>query len=388
MVRTIRIVSGLVLFAFVAMHLVNVAFGLRSIAAMDAARPYFMAVWTNPPGSLILMAAFLAHFALGLVAIYRRNTLRVSVTDGVQIAASLVVVPLLTPHIVGTALAARFGIEPSFATLIPYFWIWAPEEGLRQVLLLAFLWIHGCVGVFTWARIQPWWTRVGAALHPLAVAIPVLALLGFVGAGNEAIEAIDNPPAVSADTPPPGEAYGAAVEAEPAEAGDDAQAASHLSRDEILAILSRVNWTTFYLYLGVIAAVLVARQVRLAGERDTVRIAFADGPVVSARAGLSVLEIAEQKNVAIAHLCRGRARCGTCRVHLAGGDAALPEPDREEAQTLARVGAAPGERLACQLRPGPGTLAVERVLAPYVRPGDLHRLPATAVPAAPEGTAA
>jgi len=28
------------------------------------------------------------------------------------------------------------------------------------------------------------------------------------------------------------------------------------------------------------------------------------------------------------------------------------------------------------------------VLAPYVRPGDLHRLPATAVPAAPEGTAA
>ena len=387
MIRTIRIVSGLVLFAFVTMHLVNVAFGLRSIEAMDDARPWLMAVWTNPLGSIVLTAAFLAHFALGLVAIYRRNTLRVSVTDGVQIVASLVVIPLLTPHVVGTALAARFGIEPSFATLIPYFWIWAPEEGLRQVLLLAFLWIHGCVGVVTWARVQPWWSRVGAFLHPFAVAIPVLALLGFVEAGNQAIQALDAAPAIAADAATPAVAEaGSADETTPAEPADETSAEPQLSRAEILAFFSRVNWTVFTLYLGVLAAVLVARQVRLAGNRNTIRIAFADGPSVSARAGLSVLEIAEQRNVAIAHLCRGRARCGTCRVHLTGGDAALPAPDREEAQTLARVGAAAGERLACQLRPGPGMLEVERVLAPYVRPGDLHHIPQAVLPS--EGTVA
>lgn len=387
MVRTIRIVSGLALFAFVTMHLVNVAFGLRSIEAMDEARVWLMALWTNPLGSLLLMTAFLAHFALGLFAIYRRNTLRMSATDGVQIVASLLVIPLLTPHVVGTALAARFGIEPSFATLIPYFWIWAPEEGLRQVLLLAFLWIHGCVGVVTWARIQPWWSKVGAVLHPLAVAIPVLALLGFVEAGNQAIEALDAAPAIAAETAPPAIADdGQGEETAAAEPADESPAVPQLSRAEILAFFSRVNWTVFSLYLGIIAAVLVARQVRLAGDRNTVRIAFADGPSVSAQAGLSVLEIAEQRNVAIAHLCRGRARCGTCRIHLTGGDATLPDPDREEAQTLARVGAAPGERLACQLRPGPGSLAVERVLAPYVRPGDLHHIPQAVLP--PEGTAA
>jgi len=383
MIRTVRIVSGLVLFAFVTMHLVNVAFGLRSIEAMDDARPWLMAVWTNPVGSLALAAAFLAHVSLGLVAIYRRNTMRMSATDGVQLAASLVVIPLLTPHVVGTALAARFGIEPSFATLIPYFWIWAPEEGLRQVLLLAFLWIHGCVGVVTWARIQPWWARTGAFLHPLAVAIPVLALLGFVGAGNEAIEALEAAPAVSAATSTPAVPDDEAAATKPA---DGTAAGPQLSRAEIVAFLSRVNWTVFTLYLGVVAAVLVARQVRLAGERHTVRIAFAEGPSVSALAGLSILEIAEQRNVAIAHLCRGRGRCGTCRVRLTGGDAVLPDPDREEAQTLARVGAAPGERLACQLRPQPGTLAIERVLAPYVRPGDLHQITNAVLP--PEGTAA
>ncbi|MFN3546896.1 MAG: 2Fe-2S iron-sulfur cluster-binding protein [Mesorhizobium sp.] len=377
MVRTIRIVSGLVLFAFVAMHLVNVAFGLRSIEAMDAARPWLMGLWASPIGSLVLMAAFLGHFALGLLAIYRRNTLRMSPTDGVQIAASLVVVPLLAPHVVGTAIAARFGIEPSFASLIPYFWIWAPEEGLRQVLLLAFLWIHGCVGVFTWARIQPWWRHAGAFLHPLAVAIPVMALLGFVEAGNQAIEARNNPPAVAVDAPPAVAEYGAEEETSGG-AEEVPTAAAGLSRGEILAILSRINWTVFTLYIAMVAAVLIARQVRLAGERNTLRIAFADGPSVSARAGLSVLEIAEQHDVAIAHLCRGRARCGTCRVHILGGDAAPPMPDADEARTLARVGATPGERLACQLRPGPGTLSVERVLAPYVRPRDLRRASETA----------
>jgi hypothetical protein len=55
---------------------------------------------------------------------------------------------------------------------------------------------------------------------------------------------------------------------------------------------------------------------------------------------------------------------------------------------LARVGAAPGERLACQLRPGPGSLAVERVLAPYVRPGDLHRAAGPVVPPSAEGNIA
>ncbi|RST87129.1 (2Fe-2S)-binding protein [Aquibium carbonis] len=384
MVRAVRIVSGLVLFTYVAMHLVNVAFGLSSIEAMDAARPYFMGLWTNPLGSLVLMAAFLAHFSLGLAAIYQRNTLRMSRTDAVQILASLLVVPLLTPHVVGTALAARYGIAPSFASLIPYFWIWAPEEGLRQVLLLAFLWIHGCVGVFTWARVQPWWSRAGAFLHPFAVAIPVLALLGFVSAGNEAIRALDAEPAIAADTASQADAY-AMDEGETEYA---APAGEQRSRGEILAILSRVNWTVFSLYLVVVSAVLVARRVRLAGDRNTVRIAFAEGPDVTAPAGLSVLEIAEQRNVAIAHLCRGRARCGTCRVRLAGGDATLPHPTHEEAQTLARVGAAPGERLACQLRPGPGTLVVERVLAPYVRPGDLHRTHPAPLPAPAEGNAA
>lgn len=360
MARRIRIISGLVLFAFVTMHLLNVAFGLHSIALMDRMRPVLMRPWTTMAGSMVLAACLASHFVLGLVAIYRRNTLRLSPTDAVQVLASLAVVPLLTPHIVGTAVAAQFGIVNSFATLIPYFWIDRPDEGLRQVLLLAFLWIHGCVGVFTWMRIQPWWQRVGGFLYPLAVAVPVLGLLGFVQAGNEAIGRFEDP---ASATPP------------------SALPPMVLTRpfDEILAILSRINWTVFLLYVAAIAAVFAARWWALRGSRRHVRIAFVDGPVVDTSTGLSILEIARLNHVPIANLCRGRGRCGTCRVRILESEGSLQQPTATEAETLARFGGAPDVRLACQLEPPAGMIRLERLLSPFMRPRELHEV--TAQPA-------
>lgn len=50
----------------------------------------------------------------------------------------------------------------------------------------------------------------------------------------------------------------------------------------------------------------------------------------------------------IRHDCGGKALCGTCRVRVLEGAGSLsPVSDRERAR-LAAVGAAPGERLACQ----------------------------------------
>lgn len=376
MARRIRIVSGLVLFAFVAMHLANVALGLKSIAAMDAARPFLLAIWTNPVGALVLALALGAHLVLGLAALYRRNTLAMTPTDAVQFAASLAIVPLLTPHVVGTAVADRLGIVPTFASLIPYFWIYAPLEGLRQVLLLTVAWVHGCIGVYTYARIQPWWPRVDAYLYPIAVAIPVLALLGFVEAGNQAIERWNTPEtAISGDAP--AEAAGEPQEAQVAEeeaAGEPAGEAVPAARsfEETLAILSRINWTVFWLYLAAIAGVLVARQVRLSGERRRVRVAFADGPTIEANTGLNLLEIARLEHLPMAQLCRGRGRCGTCRVRIVEASAALPPPQPDEIATLARVGAGPDARLSCQLQLPAGTYAVERLVAPYISPRELH----------------
>ncbi|WP_127600373.1 2Fe-2S iron-sulfur cluster-binding protein [Nitratireductor alexandrii] len=360
MARRIRIISGLILFVFVTIHLLNVALGLHSIALMDRARPVLMGLWSNPLGTAILAGSMIAHAALGLVAVYQRNTLRLSASDSVQLVASLAIVPLLTPHVVGTVVAASFGIVPSFALLIPYFWIDQPQEGLRQVLLLAFLWVHGCVGVYTWARIQPWWPRIGGFLYPLAVAIPVLGLLGFVEAGNQAIAYVDDPAAFPGAIPP----LDPPVLTRPF--------------DEILALLKRINWTVFILYLILLAAVFAARQFRVAGSHGRARITLAGGPVMTGSTSLNLLEIARLNHTPMANLCRGRGRCGTCRVRVLATTEKLPERTEAEEKTLARLAAPPDVRLACQLKPPAGEMTVERVLSPFLRPRDMHDLEAEA----------
>jgi adenylate cyclase len=61
-------------------------------------------------------------------------------------------------------------------------------------------------------------------------------------------------------------------------------------------------------------------------------------------------------------VCGGRARCTTCRVQVTKGLEQLPQPSGLEAKALARIGATPGMRLACQIRPT-ADLAVLPLLA-------------------------
>ena len=91
---------------------------------------------------------------------------------------------------------------------------------------------------------------------------------------------------------------------------------------------------------------------------------------VPANLRASILTSLLQAGRPIRHDCGGKALCGTCRVRVLEGAAALsPISDRERAR-LSAAGAAPGERLACQAHaardaeieavlplegPGPGT---------------------------------
>lgn len=357
MIRSLRIVTGLVLFLFVASHLANLGFGLVSIDMMDRMRGPLMAPWKNFVGELLLILSLLVHIVLGLQSLYRRGTLRMSRTDAVQFVTALLIPPLLIPHIVGTMVAAKqFGILPSYASLSPYFWIYEPMEGLRQVLVLVVTWIHGCVGLFTWLRIQIWWDRVAPFCYPLAVAIPVVALLGFVQAGNEAID-------------PPEPAAVAEAADQPAEQGDEPVSAP--VTQEALDALFEIRDTMILIYLAMLVLTLVARYVRLRRGRSILQISYAKGPAFEHDTGLSLLEIATVHGVPHANLCRGRGRCGTCRVKIVESNSELPPASELEQKTLARVHAGDDVRLACQLIPGKGSIKVERLLPPYIQPEDI-----------------
>ena len=64
-------------------------------------------------------------------------------------------------------------------------------------------------------------------------------------------------------------------------------------------------------------------------------------------AGRSVLELALENNIPMANLCKGNARCSTCRVVLLEGE---PPPRNEKEEILAKKLGLPDQvRLSCQL---------------------------------------
>jgi len=191
MIRNISIFSGLILFAFITTHLLSISVALHSLDWLEASRPYFFVFWLYPPIELLLILCFIIHPILGMRALYYRNSLRMTMQDKVQLISALLIIPLLIPHLFGIKAALFFlGIEPSYKALLRLMWVDSPLEGLRQVLLLIVVWVHGCTGLLTWLKLKDWWGSVAKFIYPLAVAIPTLALLGFVEGGRARIEAL------------------------------------------------------------------------------------------------------------------------------------------------------------------------------------------------------
>jgi adenylate cyclase len=395
MTRRLRIATGLVLFIYVAFHLVNVSLGLYSIGLMEAARPWFQGFWTSLPGTLLLTLAFATHAALGLHALFWRNTLRMTRLDAIQLLTSLCIIPLLAPHVIGTAIASDlFGYDPTFQSILGLFWIEAPSEGLRQVFTLVFVWVHGVIGLFTWMRVQRWWTRVSALLYPLAVVIPVLALLGFVHAGKEltapapaAVEDSAGVDAAAQDQATSEQPTAAPVEEATEEAAPNPPLTGEALRQAV-ATLERIKWRAIWTFAALVALTLIVRALRLRHDRARLRIAWAGGPEFTVDAGPSVLQIAQMHHVPHAHLCRGRGRCGTCRVRVVESEFPLPPRNDVERQTLGRIGGGEDVRLACQLVPHGGSIRVERLVTPDLRPADLRKRREAAALAAPQPEAA
>ncbi len=347
MIRRLRIVTGLILFAFATGHLTNLTLGLISLEVMDAWREVFMAPWSNPIGGPVLLGSMIGHAFLSLYSLYNRNTLRMSPSDIVQFASGLLILPILIPHIVGIKMAVSLipGYEPSYKGLLHYFWVENPLEGLRQILVLVVLWVHGAIGLLTYFRLQGWWARLGAFINPLIVIVPVSALLGFVEAGKEIIAA--NPNYVLQSP------TGALLEA--------------------LNTIDTVKWSLIWFYLALVAIVMIARYIRLRNQTHRIEVQYDDGPLINAEVGPTLLELAIANDVPHASLCRGRGRCGTCRISVTAIKGKLPPAGELELATLRKVGAGPNERLACQLQPEEGELLVKRLIPPYIEAKDLKK---------------
>ena len=103
--RSLRLVSGLVLFTYITAHLVNHALGLVSLKTAEAGLEFAVEVWSSLPGTVLLYGAFAVHFVLALWSVYERRTFRLPPLELLRIALGFTLPILLIGHAANTRLA-------------------------------------------------------------------------------------------------------------------------------------------------------------------------------------------------------------------------------------------------------------------------------------------
>ncbi|MGY4629700.1 adenylate/guanylate cyclase domain-containing protein [Bradyrhizobium sp. USDA 4486] len=329
-VRQVRLVCGVILFAYVISHFLNHALGNISVDAMEAGVYYHMAFWQFLPVAIVFYGAALTHMGLGVYALYQRRQFRWKTIEPLQLVLGLSIPALVMAHVIGVRLGQTlYGHQKLYPQELYLFF--SSNRIWTMTILLTIAWIHGCIGIYFWLRLKPFFTRGAPYLLAAAVLIPTLSLLGVYQGGRSVM--LD---------------------------ADDGEWRTHnLTRRQLgttaeAATLDRITNTLTIGYVGLLGLVLAARGLRALRERrgGMIALSYGNGKTVRVPKGLSVLEASLRHNVPHASVCGGRARCSTCRIRIIGDHAALPEPSQREAFVLARVGTAdPSIRLACQLRP-------------------------------------
>ncbi len=338
--QQIRLFSGLILFAFAATHFLNHALGLFSIDAMMEAQSWRTAITRSVPGGIVLGLALIAHIALALFKLVRRQTYKMAPWEVAQILLGLSIPFLLFPHIVNTRVAHTFfGVNDIYFYELVKLW---PNKGWNQTILLLLVWIHGCVGIHYWLRLTRWYSGVFPVLLALAVIVPITAISGFMVAGRYANIAITDPAIF--------ENLKAVSNWPNADAG------------KAIAAYGTQAKYGFYILLGGLMLIFAGRLIANS-QRPKVAVNYSPEPSVSGISGATLLEISRMNNIPHLSVCGGRARCSTCRVNVISGGEYLQPPSRAEAETLKSISAGPGVRLACQLRPY-AEVTVDLLLSP------------------------
>jgi adenylate cyclase len=186
-VRRLRLVSGLILFAYIVTHLFNHSLGIASIGTMEAMLSVIYPLWSYPPVTAILYGALIAHMALALYALWQRRSLKIPPNEAVQYVLGFSVPLLLAEHVTNTRIdAAVYGGDfGHYRYLLSALWYGNPRQGYLQMTLLFAAWIHACIGLRFWLRLRPWYDRAQPLFFGAALLLPVFALLGFVAGERE-----------------------------------------------------------------------------------------------------------------------------------------------------------------------------------------------------------
>ena len=182
--RRWRILTGLVMWIYMAAHMLNHSLGLISLRVAEAGIKLAILLIHSWPVSLLLYGAFGLHLCLAIIGIARRPSLRMPWLEYLRIALGLGFPLMLIGHVFATRLSHEwFNLAPEYGRVVASL-IASGNEG-RQLALLAPGWAHGCLGLYlSIQRIksQPW---MRPFFIGFCVALPVLAGAGFLAMERE-----------------------------------------------------------------------------------------------------------------------------------------------------------------------------------------------------------
>ena len=319
--RSLRWWSGLILFAFVAMHLLNHGLGVFGVTVLEQVQHWRTAVWRSLPGTILLYGAAAVHVALAVKRIVERRTWRMPLREALQICLGLAIPFLAYQHAIGTRWVSEVAnVHDAYGATLQHLW---PNRIWMQTALTLVVWGHAMIGIDYYLRTKTWWPRWREAFLVFAIVVPLMALAGFVAAGREAL-AIGH--------------AGAKWTGEQVAAYDAA---------------ARFIYNCLIGFGGGLIALLVMRATaRRFGRRVPVR--YVGHGAVELPRGSTLLEASRENAIPHPSLCGGRARCSTCRVLVIDGSETLSAPGATEQALLDHISAPPRVRLACQIRPTHG----------------------------------
>ncbi|MFY9754996.1 MAG: 2Fe-2S iron-sulfur cluster-binding protein, partial [Pseudolabrys sp.] len=303
-VRQVRLVTGLVMFAFIFSHFFNHALGNISYETMESWLRYHVWWWRTPVVNYTLYTAAMIHFSLGLWALYQRRHFRYTAIEITQLVLGLSIPLWLASHFGAMRLGgALYGLPPPYyAGPLYAYWVARPHMIAVQFILLTVAWTHACIGLYFWLRLKSFFSWAAPIFLAIAVLMPPLAMIGAHHAGREVAE----------------------LGQDSAWRKENLQGAPPAQRRVI------DNITLFYFPIGYAAAIVLvfaARGARTMRERrrGLVTISYPDRQVRVPK-GLSILEASLRFKIPHASVCGGRARCSTCRVRVISDRSALPPP--------------------------------------------------------------
>lgn len=177
--RHLQLGSGLVLLAYISLHMANHALGIWSLDLAERGLNWSIVLWQSPPGTALLYGSAAIHFSLACRTIYERRNWDLPLVEWVRLWAGFSLPLLLIGHVVTTRLATTFyHVEPSYHVVVASL-LRSGTQGW-QLALLAPGWVHGCLGLWISLRRFALMRRIRSALIGFVIVVPLLSAIGFL----------------------------------------------------------------------------------------------------------------------------------------------------------------------------------------------------------------